>query len=93
LTDNVAPASPTLRDKVLTGYGRLDEVLQGGFLPGTAVVLNAPASDEVPLLVGNYLSASRGEASLLICRGLSALQAIPQHDAENVKFLICGETV
>jgi hypothetical protein len=51
-------ATTAARTRVSSGYGRLDEVLKGGFLAGTAIVLSAPASDEVPLLIGNFLRAS-----------------------------------
>jgi len=38
-------SASSVRTKVSTGYGRLDDVLQGGFLAGSAIVLSAPASD------------------------------------------------
>lgn len=90
MSDDSGSISPTLRAKVSTGYGRLDEGLQGGFLAGTAVVLSAPASDEVPLLVGNFLRASN-ESGLLICRTLSASETITQNKGENVRSLVCSE--
>ncbi len=57
----VAPSS-TVRSRVSTGYDRLDEALQGGFLAGKAIVLSAPVSDEVPFLIGNFLRASKEQA-------------------------------
>ncbi len=90
MADDSASISPALRAKVSTGYGRLDEALQGGFLAGTAVIISAPASDEVPLLVGNFLRASN-ESGLLICRMLSASETITQNKGENVKSLVCSD--
>ena len=73
-----------------TGYGRLDEALQGGFLASAAIVLSAPASDELPLLIGNFLRASN-ESGLLICRTLSAAETITRNKGENVKSLVCSD--
>jgi TolB-like protein/cytochrome c-type biogenesis protein CcmH/NrfG len=83
-------AATTVRTKVSSGYGRLDEALKGGFLAGTAIVLSAPASDEVPLLVGNFLKASK-EQSLLICRTVSSAETITQNMGENVRVLVCSD--
>ena len=80
----------TARTRVSSGYGRLDEVLQGGFLAGAAIVLSAPASDEVPLLIGNFLKAPK-EQGLLICRTFSSAEMITQNMGENVKSLICSD--
>ena len=79
----------SIRTKVSTGYNRLDEALQGGFLAGTAIVLSAPASDEVPLLIGNFLRAP--EQGLLICRTFSSAEMITQNLGENVRSLICSD--
>jgi TolB-like protein/cytochrome c-type biogenesis protein CcmH/NrfG len=83
-------ATTTARARVSSGYGRLDEVLKGGFLAGTTIVLSAPASDEVPLLVGNFLKASK-EQSLLICRTVSSAETITQNMGENVRVLVCSD--
>jgi TolB-like protein/Tfp pilus assembly protein PilF len=83
-------ATTTVRTRVSSGYGRLDEALKGGFLAGTAIVLSAPASDEVPLLVGNFLKASK-EQSLLICRTISSAETITQNMGENVRVLVCSD--
>jgi adenylate cyclase len=83
-------AATTARTRVSSGYSRLDEVLQGGFLAGAAIVLSAPASDEVPLLVGNFLRASKEEA-LLICRTISSAETITQNMGENVRSLVCSD--
>ena len=91
MTDGSASISP-LRARVSTGYGRLDEALQGGFLEGSAVVLSAPASDEVPLLLRNFLTPTQGQG-LLICRSLSAAQAISQTESDNLMVLVCSEAV
>ena len=80
----------SLRSRVPTGYGRLDEALQGGFLAGTAIVLSAPASDEVPLLIGNFLRASK-EQGLLITRTFSSAETITQNMGENVRSLVCSD--
>ncbi len=85
-------SASSVRTRVSTGYGRLDEALQGGFLAGSAIVLSAPASDEVPLLVRNFLRSTQGEG-LLICRSLSVAQAISRLESDNLKVLICGESV
>ena len=60
----------SVRTKVSTGYGRLDEALHGGFLSGSMVVLNAPAGDEAPILLHNFLKVE--QPSLLTCRSLSS---------------------
>lgn len=83
-------ATTTARTRVSSGYSRLDEVLKGGFLAGAAIVLSAPASDEVPLLVGNFLRASKEEA-LLICRTVSSAETITQKMSENVRSLVCSD--
>ncbi len=90
MADDSASISPALRAKVSTGYGRLDEALQGGLLAGSAIVLSAPASDEVPLLVGNFIRASK-EQGLLICRTLSSAETITQNMGENVRSLVCSD--
>jgi len=90
LTDEAPSISPPLRAKVSTGYGRLDEALQGGFPSGSMVVLNAAASDEVPLLLRNFLQASK-ESGLLVCRTLSSAQSIIPPEAEYVRSLVCSD--
>jgi len=90
LTNEGASISPTLRAKVSTGYGRLDEALQGGFLAGSMVVLNAAASDEVPVLLRNFLKGVQ-ESSLLICRTLSSAQSIVPTEMEYERSLICSD--
>jgi TolB-like protein len=79
-----------MRTKVSTGYGRLDEALRGGFLTGSAIVLNAPASDEVPFLVAGFLRASE-EQGLLICRTVSSAETITRNMGENVRSLVCSD--
>jgi len=80
----------TLRGRVPTGYGRLDEALQGGFFAGSAILLSASASSEVPILVRNFLKASK-EPSLLICRSQSSAEAVSQLDSSNLKCMVCSE--
>ena len=80
----------TARTRVSSGYSRLDQALQGGFLAGTAIVLNAPASDEAPLLAGGFLTASK-EQSLLICRTVSSAETITQKMGEKVSVLVCSD--
>ena len=79
-----------VRTKISTGYERLDEALQGGFLVGSTIVLSAPASDELPLLIGNFLRASN-EQSLLICRTVSSAETITQNIGDNVRVLVCSD--
>ncbi len=71
----------------------LDEALEGGFLSGSAIILSASASDDVPVLVANFLRAAPDESGLLICRSLSSRNAIPEAGKGNLKFLVCGEQV
>jgi len=78
-----------MRTKVSTGYGRLDEALQGGFLAGSAIVLNAPASDEVPILLRRFLEAD--SSSLLISRSLSSAEPIIGSKPDGVKCLVCSD--
>ena len=79
----------SVRTKVSTGYDRLDEALHGGFLSGSMVVLNAPAGDEAPILLRNFLKVE--QPSLLICRNLSSAQAIVPDAAEGIARLICSD--
>jgi predicted ATPase len=88
LTSPSGSASLSVRGKVSTGYGRLDEALQGGFLDGSTTVLSAVASDEVPILLRNFL-ASGSENSLLICRTVSSAETLAK--SENVKALVCSD--
>jgi tetratricopeptide (TPR) repeat protein len=83
-------SAPSLRGRIPTGYGRLDEALKGGFLAGSAILLSAPASSEVPVLLRNFLKAS-DDISLLICRGQSSAEAVSQPTDNNLKCLICSE--
>ena len=79
----------SIRTKVSTGYGRLDEALHGGFLAGSMVVLNAPAGDETPILLHNFLKVE--QPSLLICRNLSSAQVVVPDAAEGIARLICSD--
>jgi tetratricopeptide (TPR) repeat protein len=90
VTHNDPSAASTVRGKVSTGYGRLDEALQGGFFAGSAILLSSPASSEVPILVSSFLKASK-EASLLICRSQSSAEAVLRPDDSNLKCMICSE--
>jgi len=90
VTYDAPSVASTLRGRVPTGYGRLDEALQGGFLAGSAILLSAPASSEVPILVRNFLKAS-SEVSLLICRSQSSTEAVLQPDDSDLKCMICSE--
>ena len=83
-------ATSSTRTKVSTGYSRLDEALQGGFLSGSATILLAPASDEVPIILRKFLDADKNQA-LLVCRNLSYAETINYSSPENVKSLICSE--
>jgi adenylate cyclase len=79
----------SVRTKVSTGYGRLDEALHGGFVAGSMVVLNTPAGDEAPILLGNFLKTE--QPSLLICRNQSSAQAIVPNAAEGMTCLVCSD--
>jgi TolB-like protein len=78
-----------LRSRVSTGYARLDEALQGGFLTGSAIVLNVPTSDEVPILLRRFLEAD--PASLLIARSLSSAEPILGDKSDGLKCLVCSD--
>ena len=78
-----------MRRRVSTGYGRLDEALRGGFVAGSMVVLNAPAGDEAPILLRNFLKTE--QPSLLISRNLSSAQAIVPDSADGIARLICSD--
>jgi len=79
----------SVRTKVSTGYGRLDEALHGGFIAGSTVVLNAPAGDEAPIMLRNFLKSE--QPSLLICRNLSSAQAIVPDSTDGIARLICSD--
>jgi hypothetical protein len=82
-------SASSVRTKVSTGYGRLDDALQGGFLAGSAIVLSAPASDEVPILLRRFLEADA--ASLLITRSLSSAEPILGNKPDGLKCLVCSD--
>ena len=90
MTPNPASVSSTLRARVSTGYRRLDEALQGGFLTGSSVVLCAPASDEVPFMIQQFLKAVK-EPTLLVTRSLSLAQSITNDQSSNLKVLVCSD--
>ncbi len=77
--------------RISTGYARLDEALRGGFLHSSSVILSAPPGDEVPIILGKFLTESSHERkqALLISRSLSSAQAVAPTDAEQVRFLVC----
>jgi len=79
----------SVRTKVSTGYSRLDEALHGGFVAGSMVVLNAPAGDEAPIILRNFLKSE--QPSLLICRNLSSAQVIVPDAAGGTMCLICSD--
>ncbi|MGP8069672.1 MAG: hypothetical protein ACLP5V_07250 [Candidatus Bathyarchaeia archaeon] len=89
MTERPAAPSSALRSRVSTGYARLDEALQGGFLAGSMVVLSAPASDEVPILLRRFLEAD--PASLLIARSLSSAEPILGDKSDGLKCLVCSD--
>jgi len=80
----------SVRRKVSTGYGRLDEALHGGFLSGSMVVLNAPASDEVPTLLRQFLQVDP-QTSLLICRTFSSAETVTRDSTSEIKSLVCSD--
>ena len=80
-------STSSARARVPSGFGKLDEALQGGFISGSMIVLNAPASDEVPILLANFLQCER--PSLLICRNVSSAQGVAQSD--GVTSLVCSD--
>lgn len=93
MTETAASAGSVVQSRALTGYDRLDAMLQGGFLTGSAVLLCTSPSDEALHLLRGFLGASElNERSLLIARSASvrdALQVNPNH----ATFLVCGERV
>src|SRR5271157_1249482 len=89
MTERPSTPSSALRSRVSTGYARLDEALQGGFLAGSAIVLSAPASDEVPILLRRFLEAD--PVSLLITRSLSSAEPILGNKPDGVKCLVCSD--
>src|SRR5208282_1629943 len=89
MTERPATPSSALRSRVSTGYARLDEALQGGFLAGSAIVLSAPASDEVPILLRRFLEAD--PVSLLITRSLSSAEPILGNKPDGLKCLVCSD--
>lgn len=76
-----------MKNRISTGYARLDEALHGGFISGSMVVLSTPASDEVPVLLRDFLLAP--EESLLVCRTLSSAETIT--DSGQVRSLVCSD--
>jgi hypothetical protein len=66
----------------------LDEALGGGFLAGSMILLNAPASSEVPHLERKFLE-SGAEGSLLVCTTLSSAENIMTES--SAKALVCSD--
>ncbi len=79
-----------MKSKVSTGYATLDKALQGGFLAGSMVVLNAAAGDEVPTLLKQFLQVEP-DGSLLICRTLSSAEVLANNSGQRVKVLVCSD--
>ena len=79
-----------LRGRALTGYGRLDEVLRGGFFAGSVILLSSSPSSEVPIFVRNFLTVSN-EVSLLVCRSQSGAETVSRPDDTNLKCMVCSE--
>jgi len=87
---NGSTSASGLRTRISTGFSALDETLQGGFYDGSATLLCAPASNEVPILSRKFLKASN-ETSLLICRSQSSADAVRQPEDDNLQCLVCGD--
>lgn len=90
VTDGSISAASGLRTRISTGYAGLDEALQGGVYVGSAVLLGAPASNEVPSLVRKFLTTS-DETSLLICRSQSSADAVRQPEYDKLHCMICSD--
>jgi hypothetical protein len=78
-----------LKAKASTGHPKLDATLQGGFFEGSAIVLSAPASGQVPILVKNFLKAEN-QASLLVSPSVSAAAAVTALGLD-LRSLICSD--
>ena len=89
MTEKSAPAT-SMRSKVSTGYAKLDKALQGGFLAGSMVVLNAEVGDEIPTLLKQFLRVDP-DGSLLICRTLSSAEIVAHDSTQGVKVLVCSD--
>ncbi len=88
-------ASTAPRRQVSTGYDSLDRVLEGGFPVGSAIILSASASAEVPILLRKFLSVNPEENKrhLVICKNLASGQGIAAIGSDNISFVVCGEEV
>lgn len=77
--------------RVSTGYDRLDAALQGGFLPGSSVIISSPAGPDLPVLLRKFVTAASDDntARLIICRSLASAKALAPIDTEKMKFVIC----
>jgi len=58
-------------------------------MAGSMVVLNAPAGDEAPILLRNFLKTE--QPSLLLCRNLSSAQTIIPDAADRIACLVCSD--
>jgi tetratricopeptide (TPR) repeat protein/KaiC/GvpD/RAD55 family RecA-like ATPase len=83
-------SATSMRAHLSTGYARLDEVLKGGFLAGSSVILSAAPGDEVILLLRAFLQANN-EESLFICRSLSSVETVVSEKSEKVKSIVCSD--
>jgi uncharacterized protein YcbX len=92
LTKSAARDASVVQTRVSSGYDRLDAVLQGGFLAGSAIVLTAPACDEVPLLLRNFLRGGQ-KGSLLVSRTVNSSQLISHDLPDRVKSLVCSDKI
>ncbi len=95
MKDSGKSPSTAPRRQVSSGYDRLDRALQGGFPAGSAVILSASASAEVPILLRKFLSVTPqgNKQHLVICKSLASGQAIAPTESDNITFVVCGETV
>jgi len=79
------------RLKVPSGYGELDDLLGGGFLAASAILLSAPTSSKVPILLRGFVKAT-DDVALLILPSLFSAETILPNDDDSVQRMICSET-
>ncbi len=81
--------------RISTGFERLDEALQGGFLPGSAVIVTASPAGDVPVVLRRFIEeASRhNRSSLLVTRSLSSAKTTAPSEITGLMILVCGEAV
>jgi KaiC/GvpD/RAD55 family RecA-like ATPase len=87
----IAPQSKPV-GQVATGYGDLDELLNGGIPPNYAVVLTSPSCDERDLLVKSFLEtgSEKGEVTFCVTIDPGLVKPLTEEFQPNFYLFLCN---